>query len=384
MAALQQHIPFRPSQRLLETPRRSAEVIVIGAGLSGLQAAIDCHQAGLTCLVLEAQTYLKSHSSTSTFEPLRLFDGSSYISFERHPRLWKAVRRSSTNMNGAEEDAQLQDLIENLDQVDRASFSRVQSNLEALCRCVNVNTPSQMLPNYGATSVHELVVSHGATERIQSLADEWTTALFGRASADVSALDFLLFSKTHGGVMKALPGSLGVGGDFLMDDDNHHPQLLDTFKAMLPHGTVFPSHQVVKIEQSTQKCVLTTSLGDTFMATKVILAMSPHDYQHISFSPDWSPEKEWIQHLETSTSDITGASGSGNMCTGFNFTVPSSRLRDLEHDHWQPEEHIHFAGADTSHVCRGHSEGALAAGTRAAMEVIEALRPIDEVRISRL
>lgn len=39
---------FRPKQRT------SAEVIVVGAGLSGLQAAYDAQKAGLTCLVLEA------------------------------------------------------------------------------------------------------------------------------------------------------------------------------------------------------------------------------------------------------------------------------------------------------------------------------------------
>jgi len=34
---------------------READVIVVGAGLSGLQAAVSVHSAGLSCLVLEAR-----------------------------------------------------------------------------------------------------------------------------------------------------------------------------------------------------------------------------------------------------------------------------------------------------------------------------------------
>ena len=39
-------------------PQRSAEVIVVGAGLSGLQTAYELQQSGISCLVLEAQDRL--------------------------------------------------------------------------------------------------------------------------------------------------------------------------------------------------------------------------------------------------------------------------------------------------------------------------------------
>lgn len=37
-----------------ESSPTDVDVIIIGAGLSGLQAAVDVHKAGLSCLVLEA------------------------------------------------------------------------------------------------------------------------------------------------------------------------------------------------------------------------------------------------------------------------------------------------------------------------------------------
>lgn len=38
-----------------EEPLRECDVVVVGAGLSGLQAAVDVQNAGLTCIVLEAR-----------------------------------------------------------------------------------------------------------------------------------------------------------------------------------------------------------------------------------------------------------------------------------------------------------------------------------------
>lgn len=38
-----------------EMSEKKYDVIVVGAGLSGLQAAYDCQQAGLSCIVLEAR-----------------------------------------------------------------------------------------------------------------------------------------------------------------------------------------------------------------------------------------------------------------------------------------------------------------------------------------
>lgn len=54
MATARNLLPFSQYPAFHPKKRQSAEVIVIGGGLSGLQAAYDAQKAGLTCLVLEA------------------------------------------------------------------------------------------------------------------------------------------------------------------------------------------------------------------------------------------------------------------------------------------------------------------------------------------
>ncbi len=56
------------------------------------------------------------------------------------------------------------------------------------------------------------------------------------------------------------------------------------------------------------------------------------------------------------------------------LNVPASNILDMSVDQWRAEGNIHFSGADTSFVWRGHIEGALNAGERAAAEVLTVLR----------
>lgn len=56
------------------------------------------------------------------------------------------------------------------------------------------------------------------------------------------------------------------------------------------------------------------------------------------------------------------------------LNVPLANMLDMSVDQWRPEGNVHFSGADTSFVWRGHIEGALNAGERAAAEAMTALR----------
>lgn len=75
--------------------QRSAEVIVIGGGLSGLQAAVELQQAGVTCLVLEYGSQLGgpiSRSSDAIIDP------------SRHTRVWRLATDFGIELEAAQTD----------------------------------------------------------------------------------------------------------------------------------------------------------------------------------------------------------------------------------------------------------------------------------------
>lgn len=85
---------------LVSRPKRSAEVIVVGGGLSGLQTAYHLQQSGISCLVLEAQDrlggYLRSVTCAGSRGNANL--GGAWISDADHPRAWDLVRSLGDEM----------------------------------------------------------------------------------------------------------------------------------------------------------------------------------------------------------------------------------------------------------------------------------------------
>lgn len=172
------------------------------------------------------------------------------------------------------------------------SFTRVRDNLDELCRRVDVNRPAQMLPNYGVMSVHELVVSHGATPPVQALAAAWTRAIFGLSSRDVGALPFLLHCKCAGGLSQAISDA-GARGPWRLSGGT--AQLMAELASRLLPGTLWLSHEVEAVDQTSGSvCVVTTALGAVVRCSNVVVACSASHCRDIAFAPELSEDKQWL------------------------------------------------------------------------------------------
>lgn len=300
-------------------------------------------------------------------------------------------------------------------------------------------------------------MSQGATPTVQQLANAWTLSIFGLASKSISALHFLLYCKSVGGLTQMLANLAGGGQNMWLPGG--HGRLREELLIRLAPNTVCLSQEVTHIEQSTEKCVLLSASGVLFQCSRIILA-DPLICSSTKMIPPLSDDKQWLRSdfMQGSCSSITlayqqpwwrqlGFSGhaiglhgpvtmvndtscdvdgrysltctlpggefeektrttgaalrqsvSDQMKTIFGSGVPSpnhvfvpsltsgtwvprrkrlaipaNRLFDLERDQWKPEGHIHFAGSETSFIWKGHTEGALASGSRAAEEVMTSL-----------
>lgn len=78
-----------------QTVSHTVDVVVIGAGFSGLQAAYDSHKAGLSVLTLEARDRIagRSFSSPRTDGEGILELGATWINQTTQPKVYELTRR---------------------------------------------------------------------------------------------------------------------------------------------------------------------------------------------------------------------------------------------------------------------------------------------------
>ncbi|KAK2599941.1 hypothetical protein QQS21_005325 [Conoideocrella luteorostrata] len=269
----------------------SAQVIVVGASLSGLQTAYDLQQDGLSCLVLDAK---------STITPDRACTAGEAVDETTHLRVCQLARRLGIKLKTRQ--AFGNDIVEglgvsengipSLNESDRRSFIRVRANLDTLSTKVDVNHPAQMFPNYGTMSVHEIALSQGATAAVQKLVNAWTLAIFGLSSQAVSALYFLLYCKSAGGLVQVLSCMRSSDQSLWLVGGRH--RLLQELAAHLAPGTVRASQEVLRIEQMESRCVLTTAVGEVFQCTKVVLA-GLSMCKTVELAPELSRDKKWLK-----------------------------------------------------------------------------------------
>lgn len=298
-----------------------ADVIVIGAGLSGLQAAVDIQSFGFTCLVLEARSRVggKTWSAQSEQSSVKVELGAAWTNSENQPRVLALARElgiemitqnimGSIRIEGHGQFAygqlpcvsisrysgQVTKLMnDEIPDDDQAAYAKVINEFESLCHTVPLADLSKSLASFGTQSTDSLALSLGATSLVRQFVNLWTCAMLGLASTDVPAVYFLHYCHSGGGLMRMRSDDVG-GGQHLRFRSGTQ-SLSVGLAGKLRKGSLVMGAAVERIEQTISSgCTVTTRDGRTFLCKKVISSVPSTLLKDVATSPAFSADKQWL------------------------------------------------------------------------------------------
>lgn len=284
------------------------DVIVVGAGLSGLTAANLLAQSGLSVLVLEARNRVGGKTWS---KPLKKAKGSvdvgaAWINDSNQSEMFALARRfelelitqnTTGNIAMQDGDGRIEQFIYGglppFSEEEQADFVRIRDLTESTCQAVDVFHPND--PTLDNISFERWLTENEAGPKSIAMATIWTRAMLGVEPSDVSALYFLNYCKSGGGLMQMRSDS-EHGGQYLRIREGTQA-FSKGLAASLPVNTVWLSTPVVSITETESAITVTSKSGvrrHDFRARKVILSLPTTMYKTISFSPPLSPSKRLL------------------------------------------------------------------------------------------
>lgn len=302
-----------PSPSLL--PSRSAtkevDVVIIGAGLAGLAAAEDLVRAGLSCIVLEARDRVGGKTWS---QPLTKGDGiidlgAAWINDTNQSRMIGLARRFGADLieQNTSGECVLQDFEGNcstfaygdlpkFDATTVQNVAEIRDMCEAHCQALDIFNPQDT--SLDSLTFEAYLLSRGASKVALATATLWTRAMLGQEPSDISALFFLNYCKSGGGLMQ-MRSDRKHGGQYLRVAQG--TQLFSKGLAeALPKEVLQLSSPVASVKQTGYQSVeVQTTTGQTYLARKVVSSVPSPVLKSISFSPPLPPAKRLVAESAT-------------------------------------------------------------------------------------
>ncbi|KAH8427438.1 putative flavin-containing amine oxidase [Aspergillus melleus] len=291
----------------LPTVNETTDVIIIGAGLAGLSAAQDVLRAGLSCVILEARDRVGGKTwSTPLPDGKGVIDlGAAWINDTNQSKIYALAQRygvelieQNTQGNAALEDADgncspfAYGELPNFDKATQAHLAGIRDMCEADCQALDTWRPKDT--SLDSLTFEAYLRSRGASEAALSTATVWTRAMLGQDPKDISALYFLNYCKSGGGLLQ-MRSDRKHGGQYLRVRQGTQAFSLG-LASSLPEGTVRLSSPVQSVIQTADRAVKVQAGGAVYAGRKVIITVPSPAMKTISFYPKLPDAKRaWIE-----------------------------------------------------------------------------------------
>lgn len=174
--------------------------------------------------------------------------------------------------------------------------AEIRDMVEAHCQAVDIFNPQDS--SLDSLTFEAYLLSRGADKTALTTATLWTRAMLGQEPSDISALFFLNYCKSGGGLMQ-MRSDRKHGGQYLRVRQG--TQLFSTGLAdALPEGVLQLSTPVTAVTQTSDGTVeVHTATGAVYVCRKVISSVPSPVLKNIAFSPSLPPAKRMV--IESST-----------------------------------------------------------------------------------
>ncbi|KAF4126447.1 monoamine oxidase [Geosmithia morbida] len=274
------------------------DAVVVGAGLSGLSAARQLLQAGLSTVVLESRDRVggKTWSQPLPGGAGIADSGAAWINDVNQTRMISLAREFDLELieQNTTGDCVFQGLdgkvhrfpygeLPKFDEATQRDVARIRDLCEADCQKLDVWNPKDS--ELDSLTFEAYLRRNKASETAVRTATVWTRAMLGVDPADLSALFFLNYCRSGGGLLQMRSDRKGGGQHLRVREGTQ--AFSQRLAATFPAGTVKLSTPVSDIVQrETRHVDVVDGNGTVYRASKVIVTAPSPSLRSINFVPE--------------------------------------------------------------------------------------------------